>query len=116
MSDQGSAGQWRPASSHSGPYSEPDEPTGPLPAVSGQDAAPSGFPPVSGQPGSWSADDDAPTGGFPSVSPPPESRQPGRRARAPFEPADPPRGPATGPSTSAEPGEPGEPGEPNGSG
>ncbi|WP_433175851.1 hypothetical protein [Actinoallomurus sp. CA-150999] len=116
MSDQGSAGQWRPASSHSGPYSEQDEPTGPLPAVSGQDAAPSGFPPVSGQPGSWSADDDAPTGGFPSVSTPPEPQETGRRERAPFEPADPRRESAAGPSASAEPGEPNGFGPSSGSG
>jgi hypothetical protein len=103
MSDQGSAGQWRPANSHSGPYSEPDEPTGPLPAVSGQDGAASGFPPVSGQPGSWSADDDAPTGGFPSVSTPAEPPNATRRERAPFEPADPTDGPAT--PESAGPGE-----------
>lgn len=111
MSDQGSAGQWRPANSHSGPYSEPDESTGPLPAVSGHDAAAPEFPPVSGQPGSWSADDDAPTGGFPSVSPP----QATHRERSPFEPADLPRDEADAPAT-PEPGGSGESGASAGSG
>ncbi|MEV5746942.1 hypothetical protein AB0L00_03915 [Actinoallomurus sp. NPDC052308] len=112
MSDQGSAGQWRPANSHSGPYSEQDEPTGPLPEVSGRDSAASAFPPVSGQPGSW-ADDDAPTGGFPTVSASEQSPQAARRERAPFEPAD----PATpAPEGSGESGESGESGASGGYG
>ncbi|MCO5997670.1 hypothetical protein [Actinoallomurus rhizosphaericola] len=98
MSDQGSAGQWRPANSHSGPYSEPDEPTGPLPEVSGQDSAASGGPPANGRSGSWSSDDDAPTGGFPAVSAQEQAPNATRRERAPFEPADPGAGSADVPA------------------
>src|SRR3954469_4108826 len=70
MSDQGDAGQWRPATSQSDQYSTPEETTGPLPAVSADEADAPGFPSVSEPRSSWSAgdDDDAPTGGFPAVS------------------------------------------------
>src|SRR4051794_41821062 len=69
MSDQGDAGQWRPATSQSDQYSTPEETTGPLPAVSADEADAPGFPSVSEPRSSWSAgdDDDAPTGGFPAV-------------------------------------------------
>jgi hypothetical protein len=87
MSDQGDTGPWRPATSQSDQYSTPDETTGPLPAISGDEADEPGFPSVSGASQSWSAtdDDDAPTGGFPAVSP----RDPQASAgRSPFEPAE----------------------------
>lgn len=115
MSDQGDAGQWHPAG-HNGPYSEPDEPTGPLPAVSGGDPTPPAFPPVSAPSGDRrAADDDAITGGVPGDSAPPGPLFPRPRQRAPFEPADPPSGPPapvaepTGASAEAEPRMPGAP-------
>lgn len=109
MSDQGSAGQWRPASSQNGPYSESDEATGPLPAVSGEGGAPAGFPAVSGQQGAWSADEDAPIGGFPTASGP---SQPGAASESGF-PAAPETGAASSPQSgfpaAPEPGDPAEP-------
>ena len=98
MSDQGDAGQWRPATSESDHYSTPDDDTtGPLPAIGRDDDAP-GFPSVSpSSPGpSWSSadsaeEDDAPTGGFPAVPMPEEfaaPEPPARVERSPFEPAD----------------------------
>jgi hypothetical protein len=88
MSDQGDTGPWRPATSQSDQYSTPDETTGPLPAISGDEADAPGFPSVSGSSESWSAaadDDDAPTGGFPAVSPA-EPQSPA--GRSPFEPVE----------------------------
>jgi hypothetical protein len=94
MSDQGDAGQWRPASRNSGQYSVPDDTTGPLPAVSEDAAAASGFPPVGGKPDAWSADEDeASTGGFPSAPPPGENPSAPSAQRAPFEPPDQPAAP-----------------------
>jgi hypothetical protein len=88
MSDQGDAGQWRPATSQSDQYSTPDDTTGPLPKLSGDEDDAPGFPPVSDQPESWSATDDgeAPTGGFPAVSPQEPAAPP--MGRSPFEPVD----------------------------
>src|SRR3954466_1323245 len=89
MSNQGDAEQWRPASRHSEQHSTPDDTTGPLPAVSGDEGAAPGFPPPGGRPGAWS-EDGATAGAFPSVPPaaePPSSASP--PGRAPFEPADP---------------------------
>ena len=70
MSDQGDAGQWRPATSQSDQYSTPEETTGPLPAIKADEADAPGFPSVSEPRSPWSPgdDDDAPTGGFPAVS------------------------------------------------
>jgi hypothetical protein len=96
MSDQGDAGQWRPASRNSGQYSAPDDDdtTGPLPAVSEDTAAASGFPPVGGKPDARSAEEDeAPAGGFPSVPPPGENLSAPFAQRAPFEPPDQPAAP-----------------------
>ncbi|MDN3355660.1 hypothetical protein [Actinomadura sp. DC4] len=92
MSDQGDAGQWRPATSQNDQYSTPDETTGPLPAISGDEADAPGFPSVSEPRKSWATDDDddAPTGGFPAVSPGSESGSyddsPGERSV--FDPVD----------------------------
>ncbi len=107
MSDQGDAGQWRPATSQSDQFSAPDDATGPLPAVREDEADEQHFPSVrpaegssSGGRTSWSewSDDDAPTGGFPAVSDPQEPAgaagppaPPAPAApvtRSPFEPAD----------------------------
>jgi hypothetical protein len=97
MSDQGDAGQWRPATSQNDRYSAPDDTTGPLPAVPPDEPREQGFPSMSpsadrdtgesasapsGLP-SW-AEDDAPTGGFPAV--------PGEPS--PAEPPEPPASPA----------------------
>jgi len=97
MSDQGDAGQWRPATSQSDQYSTPDETTGPLPAISGDEADAPGFPSVSEPRGSWSADDDddAQTGGFPAVPPAPAEEPPAPVERSVFDPVertDPPYG------------------------
>jgi hypothetical protein len=93
MSDQGDAGQWRPATSQSDQYSTPDETTGPLPVISGDEgdegdeAAAPGFPSVSEPRGSWSADDDEDrTGDFPAVSPTEEPPAPAERSV--FDPVD----------------------------
>lgn len=85
MSDQGDAGQWRPATRHNEQQPAADDTTGPLPAVSDEDGEAPGFPPVRGQ---WSAaaEDDAPTGGFSAVPPAGESPAPGERSI--FEPVD----------------------------
>ncbi|MCW2947368.1 MAG: hypothetical protein JWR24_4085, partial [Actinoallomurus sp.] len=100
MSDQGDAGQWRPASRHNGENSAPDDTTGPLPAVSEDEAAAPGFPPMGGTSSTWSADDDeAPAGGFPNVSPPAEAQSAPSSGRAPFEPADPLPAPRSSDST-----------------
>src|SRR5690242_10296914 len=88
MSDQGDAGQWRPATSD---HNSADDTTGPIPAVSGGEPPVQGFPPLDGEPEAWSAgEDESSTGGFPSV-PPAETRSSfsSSDARAPFEPADP---------------------------
>src|SRR3569833_2024024 len=97
MSDQGDAGQWRPATSQSDQYSTPDETTGPLPAISGDEADAPGFPSVSEPRGSWSADDDddAQTGGVPAVPPAPAEEPPAPVERSVFDPVertDPPYG------------------------
>jgi hypothetical protein len=88
MSDQGDAGQWRPAISQSDQHSAHDDTTGPLPVIPEDEAEVSGFPSVSGSSEEISAadDDDAPTGGFPAVAVPDESPAPARRS--PFEPVD----------------------------
>src|SRR5689334_1643295 len=100
MSDQGDAGTWRPATSQNDQY-EPDDTTGPLPKVSGDETGEQGFPAVTGSSTtgpspSWAAadDDDAPTGGFPAV-PPAEEEPPASpssyssfSSRSPFEPVE----------------------------
>ncbi len=98
MSDQGDAGQWRPASNEQN--SAPDDTTGPIPAVSGDEPPVQGFPSLGGEPEAWSAgEDESSAGGFPSV-PPAETSSWGDRA--PFEPAEPadPGAPAADLSTS----------------
>jgi hypothetical protein len=109
MSDQGDAGPWRPATSQSDQYSTPEDTTGPLPAISGDEDDAPGFPSVSDPPGSWSVadDDDAPTGGFPAVSPE-ESAAP--VGWSPFEPVE---RSGSSPESPAPPPEPEDPG-PNG--
>lgn len=87
MSDQGDAGQWRPATNQSDQYSTTDDTTGPLPAVAGDDDGTSGFPSAGATPSpaipSWSVtDDDVPTGGFLGQEPP------AYEERSVFEPAD----------------------------
>lgn len=84
MSDQGDAGQWRPASNDQN--SAPDETTGPIPAVSGDEAPVQGFPPPDGEPEAWSAGEgESSTGGFPGTPP---AEAPSSGERAPFEPAE----------------------------
>ena len=107
MSDQGDAGTWRPATSQNDQH-EPDETTGPLPRVSGDETGEQGFPSVkgssaSGPSPSWAAedDDDAPTGGFPAVSsadeeppaPPSSYSSFSSSSRSPFEPVERPASP-----------------------
>lgn len=97
MSDQGDAGQWRPATSHDR-HSAPDDTTGPLPAVPADKADGQGFPSASPSTGtssglpSWATDDDdAPTGGFPAVTDEPSPAEPPEAPAAPFsvfEPVD----------------------------
>ena len=106
MSDQGDAGQWRPATSQSDQHSTPDDTTGPLPAISGDEDDAPGFPSVSGSPGSWSAadDDEAPTGGFPAVSPEEPAAPVGRSL---FEPVHRTSFSAESPASPPEPEDPG---------
>jgi hypothetical protein len=102
MSDQGDAAQGRPGSRPSEQNSAPDDITGPMPAVSGEEPPVQGFPPVGGEPGAWAAgEDEMSTGGFPAV--PPAERRPTSSERSIFEPAEPPAAtspetPATGPA------------------
>jgi hypothetical protein len=106
MSDQGDAGQWRPATSQSDQYSTPDDTTGPLPAISGDEDDAPGFPSVSDPVESWSAgdDDEAPTGGFPAVSP----EEPAAPvSRSPFEPVNRTSFSAESPVSPPEPEDPG---------
>ncbi len=85
MSDQGDAGQWRPANRQNEHSAPDDDVTGPIPVVP-QDEAEQGFPPPSGLSDPWSSADEEPAGGFPSVPAEPSN---GYSSRAPFEPADP---------------------------
>jgi hypothetical protein len=106
MSDQGDAGQWRPATSQSDQYSTPDDTTGPLPAVPGDEDDAPGFPSVSDPSESWSAadDDESPTGGFPAVTPEEPAAPVGR---SPFEPVNRTTFSAEEPSSPPEPEDPG---------
>jgi len=105
MSDQGDAGQWRPATNQNDQHSAPEETTGPLPAISGDEADAPGFPSVSEPPRRpWSVDDDddAPTGGFPAVSSDPGEEPPAPPERSVFDPVD--RADASFGSSEADPG------------